>query len=296
MVETGWDMRRRRIDDMASGSCRSMSPPSAPDGQGGGKIEATKTFDRDRRRSSLKSLAILFLVAPLLGTGALFVAVLRGSDQERDMIKQAASTQSLYTDENRVCAGRLATGAVGSGDALSTFPTLKAAREASESDVVHCGACGHCSTTNDMTLMAETTRTLTDAATWCSTKGIISSLFLWRGVHVYRRVAKRCMEESVSFTPNCQECWLDDMVCCIRECFNTCLKSVYFLREPKNGQDGRINSCLECDEKICGPAFLECSGSNRRRQGIHSDIRREDDKELCQSVSINWANDRYLEG
>jgi hypothetical protein len=69
----------------------------------------------------------------------------------------------------------------------------------------------------------------------------------------------------------------------------TCLKSMYLLREAKNQKDGSLNKCLECDENICGPAFVQCAGANRRRQGIRSDIRREDDKELCRLVQMDWS-------
>jgi hypothetical protein len=105
----------------------------------------------------------------------------------------------------------------------------------------------------------------------------------------YRTVARECLEQTVGFTPDCQECWLDDMECSIKSCIFSCLKSMYLLREPKNQKDGSLNKCLECDEKICGPAFLQCAGANRRRLGIQSDIRREDDKELCRLVQMDWS-------
>jgi hypothetical protein len=79
------------------------------------------------------------------------------------------------------------------------------------------------------------------------------------------------------------------MACSIQACVFTCLKSVYLKREPKNDPvTGALNVCLSCDEKLCGPDFLKCSGSNRRRQGIESDIAR-GGAEICQSVTMDWT-------
>lgn len=38
--------------------------------------------------------------------------------------------------------------------------------------------------------------------------------------------------------------------------------------------------------------ILCCSGTNRRRAGIVSDIARDDDNELCQKVDFNWVLDQ----
>mmetsp|Transcript_15544 Transcript_15544/g.44926 ORF Transcript_15544/g.44926 Transcript_15544/m.44926 type:complete len:257 (-) Transcript_15544:64-834(-) len=212
------------------------------------------------------------------------------AERERAAIQEAGGTHGLYTEDNRVCAGKgAANDDIGVVGPFVTFPSADAARRDSpDNSIAHCGHCGQCSTVSDMTIMARTTQTLTDGATWCSTKGLIGSAFLWRGIPVYRRIAAECMKHSVGFSPDCQECWMDDMECSIQKCVFTCLKSVYLLREPKTGKDGKLNTCLECDEKICGPDFLRCSGANRRRQGIHSDIGRDDD-EVCQSVDVDWA-------
>jgi hypothetical protein len=78
------------------------------------------------------------------------------------------------------------------------------------------------------------------------------------------------------------------MVTNIEHCAFTCIKSFYILREPKNKPDCSLNKCLECDEKICDPDFLNCSGANQRCQGIQSDILREDDKEVCRVVQMDW--------
>ena len=56
------------------------------------------------------------------------------------------------------------------------------------------------------------------------------------------------------------------------------------------------NACLGCDERNCGPAFKSCSGANRRRLGIKSDIVRSDG-EICDvdiSIHEEWLQDHGI--
>ena len=77
-------------------------------------------------------------------------------------------------------------------------------------------------------------------------------------------------------------------MCDLRQCVFTCLSSI--LRGESNNPDqGDINNCLLCDEKLCGPAFIQCAGANRRRSGIKSDIGRDDEKEVCDKVE-DWRS------
>ena len=52
--------------------------------------------------------------------------------------------------------------------------------------------------------------------------------------------------------------------------------------QPNNrdAAQGDLSPCLQCDEVLCGPAFVECAGANRRRCGITSDISRAN-SEVC---------------
>lgn len=260
-----------------------------------GTAAASKRRGGDRRPWSpvfAFFVRALILVAFIVAAGVSFV--LLRAEGERAAIEEAKATQGLYTKDHRVCAGRGADDEVGVAGPFATFPSLDAARADSEGEnvVAHCGGCGQCSTVTDMTIMAKTTQTLTDDGTRCSARAMLGSVFLLRGIDVYRSIATECMTKNVGFTPSCQECWTDDMACSIQKCVFTCIKSLYILHEPKNkGADGKLNSCLECDEKVCGPDFLRCSGANRRRQGIHSDIERDDDKELCRSVDVDWRKE-----
>ena len=252
-------------------------------------------------RKWLKILALVTLIEAIILVGNVYI----GAHMEHKGIENATSTQALYTGDHRVC-GRVQTSSVADVPPFMTFASAKRARlyneDAEENgssgnegvEVVHCGQCGKCSTTHDMTILAQTTQTLTNTARECSVRGFLGSFFLLRGISTYRSISHSCMETNVGFTPPCLDCWLDNMVCGVQKCLFTCLKSQYIDWDPKNHDDGRINRCYQCDEKMCGPAFLECSGTNRRRQGIRSDLSRDDDKELCRSVDVNW--NRYTEG
>ena len=57
----------------------------------------------------------------------------------------------------------------------------------------------------------------------------------------------------------------------------------------ETGEDAQeLNRCTLCDEKRCGIAFVECAGANRRRTAIISDIERDADSEVCESVVDQW--------
>jgi hypothetical protein len=55
------------------------------------------------------------------------------------------------------------------------------------------------------------------------------------------------------------------------------------------GDVGRLNQCLQCDEKMSGPGFVTCSGVACRRLGIESEIER-NPEEQCPVVDIDWVS------
>ena len=92
----------------------------------------------------------------------------------------------------------------------------------------------------------------------------------------------------MGFTKDCNDCWVENVMCDFNSCVATCLKMVIF-NEANNVDGGGLNACLNCDEKICGTAFLKCAGANRRRSGIISDISRATTS-VCLSVDTNiWT-------
>ncbi len=53
-----------------------------------------------------------------------------------------------------------------------------------------------------------------------------------------------------------------------------------------------LTDCLECDERRCGPAFIACAGTNRRRAGMHSDIGR-NRSQVCSAIEVGAVVDVY---
>ena len=300
--------KRATKTSVSGGPSPSIRGSSTSNGISSPFTAATKSVSDilDNPASVRKWLKILFFVT-LIEAVILTANIYIGAHMENKAIGNATSTQALYTEDHRVC-GRVKVDSTGDKQSdFITFASSKHARvyndDAEEEtgggdnggvDIVHCGQCGKCSTTNDMTILAQTTETLTDTARGCSVRAFLGSIFLLRGIGTYRSISQRCMEDKVGFTPPCLDCWLDNMVCGVQKCVFTCLKSQYIDWDPKNHADGKINRCYECDEKLCGPAFLQCSGTNRRRQGIRSDLSRDDDKELCQAVDVDWNS--YADG
>jgi hypothetical protein len=58
---------------------------------------------------------------------------------------------------------------------------------------------------------------------------------------------------------------------------------------PGAGDEGWLNKCLFCDEKISGPAFVQCSGVARRRLGIKSEIERNPEQQ-CRHTDVDWVD------
>jgi hypothetical protein len=58
---------------------------------------------------------------------------------------------------------------------------------------------------------------------------------------------------------------------------------------PGAGQQGSLNHCFYCDEKLSGTPFVTCSGASRRRLGISSEIERNPEQQQCTTVGVDWV-------
>lgn len=214
-----------------------------------------------------KRILLFWVVFAILG----FAVVMIGARVERDGYETADGTSHLY-QLPQVCG-------VEDPFADEMGTTYGSAQEAHDNGalVAHCGPCGSCSSAHDMAIMSETADSLTRVSTRCAFK-----------IFLGRRSVEKCMEERVGFTPACEDCWLDNISCSFKSCKFTCIKHKLFRKDNnKDGDTGELNDCLKCDERMCGPGFIQCSGSNRRRMGIISDIGRSDGDQ-CTQVDVNW--------
>jgi len=201
----------------------------------------------------------------------LFTTVLLiGSAVEMKNVHNAPSTLYFYQTP-KVCGVDM------SANSVVTYANTSESAKAG-SPVAHCGECGHCSNYNDINIYNVTKNTLTKTSTKCATKAFLGGA----------SAVEECFDKDVGFTSDCNKCWTDNVMCDMKSCVFTCLKMI--LTGQRNNPNGELNDCLLCDEKLCGPAFISCSGANRRRSGIISDIGRDDEAEVCKDVDLGWWN------
>lgn len=126
--------------------------------------------------------------------------------------------------------------------------------------VTHFGNCGTCSTLRDLATYLEH-QNLTTPVRRCS-------LMVF-----FKKRTLSCLQK-LGFTKSCAETWYYNAKNTAKECLWSCAKSWYF-NEPFNLADGKLNSCLACDERESGPIFKYVAGRTRRNSGIQSAIKRD---------------------
>ena len=202
----------------------------------------------------------------------LILVVWIGAEVEDYHVKRTADTRHFY-ETPHVCQLQE------TSDQL-VFSTVASAEQAET--VAHCGDCGQCSNPNDVNIYDETKNTLFSKTANCAKRG-----FLWG-----RKTADKCMKQ-VGLTDECNDCWVDNIMCDLRYCVFTCIWQGLF-DQVDNSESG-LNKCTYCDEMRCGPEFITCAGVNRRRSGILSDIDRDTETEVCSTVSKEWWKDPLIQ-
>jgi hypothetical protein len=150
--------------------------------------------------------------------------------------------------------------------------------------IAHCGPCGFCSNMEDIEAFVTTRKTITAKIKECGQTAVLGST---DDLH-------DCVKGKVNFTDDCRTCWVKNIECDTSRCLFTCMKTMFTGAMSKNsasqgGDIGRLNWCLNCDERRCGTAFVTCTGVARRRLGIRSDIDRNAD-EICPLVKqFGWT-------
>lgn len=145
---------------------------------------------------------------------------------------------------------------------LETYPDKESA-EAAGATLTHYGACGVCSTTQDLASYIENTD-LTTTGVRCSFEAGIKDFEA--GVRCYQRVG---------FTRPCATMWVYNAGQTSDFCARTCLK-FRAEKRPNNGPPPQctLDTCLDCDERNAGPLFAKVAARTRRRSGLISKIAR----------------------
>lgn len=141
---------------------------------------------------------------------------------------------------------------------LGDFPNASAAQAAGY-EVTHEGACGVCSTLQDLaSYMAIPDMTTTGKH--CATQALLS----------HEKGLKCFMDLGMSRA--CAVIWMWDSIHDAPACGLTCLGH---LNDPYNlPPDCRLNKCLQCDEDKAGPIFKRYAARTRRLSGLISAIQR----------------------
>ncbi|CAB9516267.1 expressed unknown protein [Seminavis robusta] len=191
----------------------------------------------------------------LAGFAAVSIFLIHGEEQERLKWVAAPSTLPLYTTDE-VC------------------------RDKESNKILNCGGCGGCSNRHDIKLYHDKRDTLTGIMVECA-----QADFIFRGD------ALECLKERSGLTEHCASCWVLNYVCNTHNCIRTCIKHRYlpFLPSWNAWNSEPLDPCIACDEKLCGPVFVDCAGANRRRAGVITDIERDNQQEICNKVDWDWV-------
>jgi hypothetical protein len=226
----------------------------------------------------------------LLGFVVMIIILWLGVEFEERQVRNARDTIYLYEapDVCGLVGARNLTNTTTTADTIvseRTFPNAFAATAREDTLIAHCGTCGECSNPSDVLIYDETKNSLFGTTVKCAKKSLI-----WG-----RKTATNCMQSAVGFTPGCTDCWVENMMCDLRNCVFVCLWHSIFSEVEGGGASKKLNRCTNCDEKRCGPAFVQCAGANRRRSGILSDIDRSLEQEVCTEVEKEWWTDENLQ-
>lgn len=164
-------------------------------------------------------------------------------------------------DTGGVCAV-LAESGVPGGYRLQTFPD-RAAAEASGGAITHTGACGACSSLQDLAVylaMPNLGGPVRECALLSLTQGDQATLDCIAGL---------------GFSAPCAQIWAFNSAHTRAACREVCLAA---LNDPNHLPDGSLNPCLTCDEEQSGPVFKAVAGRTRRNSGVPTAICRPPDE------------------
>ena len=236
---------------------------------------------RRQCRVLLQTVLLLWVV--------LLIVLWLGMEVQESRVQQTPDTLEFYTTPH-VCGLTTTTTSSRTSEeedamddsvqaeiAVHTFATVEDAQSSTDTIVAHCGDCGACSNPHDMDIYDATKTSLLATTVECGKQALV-----WG-----RKTAGSCLDETVGFTADCNTCWMDNIMCDIRNCLFICLWQGLFhqVEDGSSESSEALNRCTLCDEKRCGPSFILCAGANRRRSGIVSDIERNAQLEVCDTVS-----------
>jgi len=207
-----------------------------------------------------------------------FLIVDIGANHERNKVRSAlpGTFEELYPEDYNtgvMCAWDEASP---SAD-IRTFDSMQGVLDANYT-VIHCGECASCSNWNDLSLQWTTRDVLAKKAKKCLTKNLFGA----------EEDVQKCNQESIGFTEECSVCWTTDQFCARSSCMFLYLQSI-LTNQLNNFNVGPDDiTVATCDEALCGPEFVPCSGATRRRMNIVSTIARPVSQQ-CGVAREDWS-------
>jgi len=140
---------------------------------------------------------------------------------------------------------------------LQSYPSFEQATQAG-AFVTHAGACGVCSTTQDLAAYLKSPD-LTTEGSYCAKQSILD---FSRGLKCY---------QDLGMTASCARIWVYNSLNTAEKCLKKC---AYTKSDANNGPPPTctLNDCLQCDEDESGPNFKKYAACTRRRSGLLSAI------------------------
>ena len=149
---------------------------------------------------------------------------------------------------------------------LRTFPDRESAL-AEGYVVTHRDHCGTCSSLRNLAVYLAQPN-LTSPARTCARP--------WTAGGV-----KACLMEAIGFEERCAETWTYNALHTRRRCAAACIGHYGLwnvltndMSASNTDEDGNLNPCLACDERVSGPGFQYAAGRTRRNSGLTSAIMR----------------------
>jgi hypothetical protein len=208
-----------------------------------------------------------------------FVTIALGATHQQANTRKNLPTvrNALYETQNEgpVCAFDNQ----GAASNITTFVNKDAAHDAGFL-VLHCGACGACSTWENLIIEYTTRNIMAALANKCAMRGLIGG---------QDGITKCIMEPPIGLTGQCAVCWAEDIVCTKKNCAFIFLQSQITNNVANFAVGPDDITSASCEEAHCEVgAFVPCVGATRRRMNIISSIPRPVE-EQCQVVDVDWA-------
>jgi len=172
----------------------------------------------------------------------------------------------------------------GANSNITTFEDKEAAHGAGFM-IVHCGACGACSSWDNLRVEYITRDNMASLANSCAKKSLFGG---------DDALTECLMEPEIGFGEECAICWSEDIICTKKNCVFIFLQSQMINNVGNFAVGENEITSASCEEAHCEVGqFVPCSGATRRRMNITSSISRPGQQQ-CAIVDVDDWDDLFF--